>query len=369
MNTRWLIGSLSIILGFGCSSIRSLDSDQKIVANTVELGWINGIPPNLKQSDGTDIYCESSAVTRVGDRFLIANDKPMPEGDYTPCYSIPVKKDYPPVVEAVQYEFAPLFEKAQKIEAFAKSSRLDLYFASTAFDRIKPNSNDWDGYNMIFYWEGNQYKTARLLFNTNENGVESSKSFRDILQHILGVPYFKVEGLAVLPNNQLIFGIRELGQSYQNFKYTFTLISVSFLKTMDGIIINPDWKKWYEFNPGSFPGINKDLGLSSIEYNEDLNSLVALSSFEKEGEQSETYIWMLPLESNYSFKKKPILVKDSDDKPYMIPLKGEGLSFYDKKTLFISFDEDRNISNLMRDKVTYKRENYQSGYGIVKLNF
>ena len=363
-----------VVLLSGCVAIKEMTPESAVQAEVVQFGLISGVPEGLQNDEGEPINFEASAVINLGDRLLMANDKKVAQTDASSVLSIPVQKKLPARVTA-QYETANPLMKASKIEAMAKSPNFDLFFASTAFDRIQ-SEPVWDNYNMLFYWEGNQFNQARLLFKTDHQGTISSKNLREALHRVLksrkypnGVSYFKVEGLAVLPDNSLIMGIREFGPSYKDFDYTCTLVATKFIKTRDGMTIDPDWRKILEFYPSRHPSINKDFGLSSLEYHPESNSLVALTTFEEEGQPHETLVWFIPVQKRITPNTKAILVTDQYGEPLRLPYKGEGCTFLDKQNLLIVFDEDRNLSTANVDGAPVQRKPHQAFYGQLKLRF
>ena len=358
----------------GCSIVKEMTPESTVEAEIVQFGVINGVPEGAQNEDGEPINFEASAIINLGDRLLIANDKKVKQPNASAILSVPNPKKLAPFING-KYEMDTPLMGASKIEAMAKSPNFDLFFATTAFDRIQ-SEPVWDNYNMLFYWEGNQFDKARLLFKTDNDGTISSKNLREALHRVLrsrkypnGVSYFKVEGLAVLPDNSLIMGVREFGPSYQDFDYTCTLVATKFIKTRDGMTIDPDWRKILEFDPSRHPEIKKSFGLSSLEYHAESNSLVALTTFEEEGQPHETLVWFIPVQKRITPSSKPILVTDQAGKPLRLPYKGEGCTFLDKQNLLIVFDEDRNLSTANVDGKMVQRKPHQAFYGQLKVRF
>lgn len=370
------IGALFLIATMqSCASIKKITSESEVTGSIEQVGLFNGFPKGTTNADGTLAYCESSAVIHAGNRLIIASDKAAPNDEVSSVFSIPLSSTYPNTIKEVDYITSTNLNTSSKIESFAKSPLTDIYFAATAFDRIKPDSPEWDTYNRLIYWTGTQTADARVLFRTEDQGVISSKSIREALHRVIrnrkypgGVSYYKIEGLAVLKDNRILFGVRELGPSYQDFDYSFTIVTTTFIQSSSGIVINPDWGKVFEFDPSKDSRINKPLGLSSLEYHEATNSIIALTTYESEAEAFESYIWMLPLDKRLSNRTKPVLVLDAAGKPLKIPHKAEGLAPLDKNTLFIVCDEDRALSKIQsRDGGELIREPHQGVYAIVKI--
>lgn len=377
MMKQGFIGSLLItfFLLQSCSSLKELTSESTVRGNIVQYGLINGFPESTSNVDGSTAYCETSAVVNLGDRLLIASDKPSPNKDLSSVFSIPVLNAYPAVVNEVKYENSSVLKNASKIESMAKSPATNLFFAATAFDRIKTDSPEWDTYNRLMYWQGDDVNDARVLFKTEDQGIQSSKNIREALHRVIrnrkyprGVSYYKIEGLAVLKDNSILFGVRELGPAYTDFDYTFTIISTTYILSTNGIVINPDWKKIFEFDPTKDPNIDQPLGLSSLEYHEPTNSLVAVTSYESDSGELASYLWMLPLDKRLSSARtKPILMLSENGDPLKIPHKVEGFTFLNKNTLFLICDEDRSASKVATPEGSKVRKPHQAVFGIVKI--
>ena len=98
----------------------------------------------------------------------------------------------------------------------------------------------------------------------------------------LPLPYFKVEGLAVLPGNRLVFGIRERGTSFKDFQYTMTLIEATYHVDNGRVVVDTPMRQIYRFDPSSVAGIPEGTGLSSLYFDRKHHRLFVLTSFEKE---------------------------------------------------------------------------------------
>ncbi len=367
----WLVLA---VLQFSCSSIKELTSESIVTAEILQAGLINAYPEGTKNADGSIAYCESSAIANLGDRLLIASDKVAPNPDVSSIFSIPFPKSFPAVINAVEYHDSPLLSSAIKIESMAKSPVTDIFFAATAFDRIKTDSPEWDAYNRLLYWEAGNSENARVLFRTEDQGILSSKSVREALHRVIrnrkypnGVSYFKIEGLAVLKDNRILFGIREMGRSYEDFDYSFMIISTSFIQSTSGLVVDPALDKVFEFNPSEDTRIGKKLGLSALEYHEPSNSIVAITTHETEGGDFASYIWMMPLEKRLTMRTKPILVLDENDQPLMIPHKAEGFCFLNKVTMFVICDEDRLPAKVKTNSGIMTRAPHQGVYTVIKI--
>lgn len=371
-----LVLSVGLLLG-SCSGTRVLDmsGSKTITADIVRTGLLNIYQYGLKADSVNFVYAETSAAMKMGDQILIAIDKPVP-GSFSPVFSVPVADvlKQPTYSNAINFISAAPFLNAQKLEAFAKSPNDSLFFATTAFDRIRGSSADWDGYNALLTWQKKDYSDVQYVAGTERNGVKSSRDLRTSIQKVLttsqfpnGVPYFKIEALAVLPGNRLIFGVRELGESYQKFEYTFTLVEASYRLENGVVQLNPNFKKIYEFKPQ----VNgHQMGLSDLVYHAASKSLLALTSYEAgTDEKTKTLtssLWVLPL-SRIEKGETPLPVM-SEGKQLEMLYKGEGLTLLDERTLFVIFDEDRKDSQVKIGQEMMTKQPHQAIYSILRLH-
>ncbi len=360
-----------------CASGKQMTPDSAIRATQLSLELLDCFEAGLSDDSGKPVFCESSAVQRVGDRLVIANDKYIPGEGHNNVFSVSLSKvNNPKALNSdVQAYGTGLFNQASKIESFAGLPAGGLYFAASAFDRIQTDSRAWDSYNTLFYWEEGKENAPRLLFGTEEDGIYSSKSLRPVFQDILrnwryprGVSYFKIEGLTVLPDNSILFGIRETGKDYTQAHETFMLVKASFIKSRDGVIVDPVLEKIYEFEPADAAGIDKTLGISSLEYHEASNSIFIMTTWEEEGQPFETYFWNLPME-NLRKGLPPILVLGEDNQPFRLPHKAEGMSFINKKTAFVVCDEDKTASVVKTPGGEKIRQPHQAVYALLRFDW
>ncbi len=369
-----------LLLLYSCRAIRTnLDKVATIEGKVLHTGIIDCFEEGLLNPDGTFVFCEASAVTKVDNRLLIAIDKPVPANKgLSTVFSVPLSEIHADKINRthIQYALEQAFQNVIKIEALTQTPD-KRFFATTAFDRIKSSTPDWDGYNALLTWNSTEFENLQYLDSTTTGGFTSSKNLRKAFQKVLttnafpnGVPYFKIEALAALPGNRLIFGIRELGESYLKFDYTFTLIETSYTPTADGIVIHPDFKRIYDFQPFME---GQPLGISDLIYHADSKSLLALTSYEESvADESKkkfyTYLWVLPL-SKMTAQEAPLPIRTASGTALQIPYKGEGICFLDDKTLLIIHDEDRKPSTVRLAATTTTRQPHQAVYSIVRLKW
>ncbi|MFN7118273.1 MAG: hypothetical protein ACK4TA_15840 [Saprospiraceae bacterium] len=373
--TLFVALGMSLLLA-NCTTTKPLDFSRAdaVNATVTRTDLLNVYQYGLKADSVNYVYAEASAAMKMGDQILLAIDKPVP-GNFSPVFTVPVadvlKK--PEYSNRINFVSAAPFKQALKLEAFAKAPNDSLFFATTAFDRVRGSSADWDGYNALLSWQSKNYADVQYVAASERNGVTSSRDLRSAFQKVLttsqfpnGVPYFKIEALTVLPGNRLVFGVREIGESYLKFEYTFILVEATFSISSGGVQINPNFKKIYEYKPV----VNgHQMGISDLLYHTASNSLLALSSYEAgTDEKNKTFsssLWILPL-SRLEKGEAPLPVM-SEGKQLEMPYKGEGMTLLDDRTLFVIFDEDRKDTQVKIGKEMVAKQPHQAIFSIIKL--
>ncbi len=367
---------LLILLLQGCAAPKFINFSERaeVRGKVIHTGIIECFDEGLTYDNQTPVYCEASAALLIGDKILLATDKPVPGEKRSPVFTIPVDQLKSKSIgrDKVSYVSSEVFRQMQKIEAFAHDGG-KVFFASTAFDRVR-STPEWDTYNSLVSWSEADFSDAFYLLPTQNGDMVSSRLLRQAFQRALrndefpeGPPYFKIEALAVLPGNRLIFGVREIGKSFQNFTYTCTLIETTFETSLSGVRLMPEFRKIYEFAPE----VNgRRLGVSDLAYYPAGNSLLVLTSYEADGDEKTkamaSCLWALPL-ARMANGEKPMLVKNADNTPLEIPYKGEGLCVLNGRTVFIVHDEDRKESSLTIEGRTVVKKPHQTIYSIVEF--
>ena len=324
-------------------------------------------------SSGEPITFESSAVYVDSDHVYMVSDKPQPEGLPSPMIKFPKTLLSQKVIkkESISWVNSVAINNAKKIEAITKTSDGKYIIATTDFEWLLPDSVDADAYNTILSWPTGRPSEATILHASERDGVISSRELHEKFKRVLmrkefpnGPPYFKIEGLAALPGNRLVFGVREIGESYKNPLFTFILIEAQIQETISGLKLGK-FNVIYEYNPNNEIDIEYPIGLSSLEYDPIKNGLYLLTSFEV-GENMGGYIWFLPMKAigNYD---KPSLIKDSNGKPIQFEHKSEGLWLLDDNTVLVVHDDDRKKSHVAIGETRIQREVNQGIFSIVKL--
>ncbi|MFD1143998.1 hypothetical protein ACFQ4C_22930 [Larkinella insperata] len=321
-----------------------------------------------KMPDGNPVWCEASAVLYDNGTVFIANDKDMPAG-FSSVFTKPWKSLADSTVRPTPL-LAEAFRTARKYEDFA--SNKDYVFLTTAFDRVKPGSTDWDGYNTVLYWKKGQEANPQVL--APERDAKNSVAFRQQLSTLLaqnrpafpnGMPYFKIEGLAAT-DTLLLFGIREEGEKFDTFDYRVRVVAVSFFVektgTSERILLKNNWRIVTDFDPSTVAELPKPLALSSLEYDRTRNLFWLLTSIESNG-QLDAYVWTVKPEDLLN-NRPPTLLRDPEGRPVHFNHKAEDLTFPDAQRVLVIHDDDR-----AKTKVgTQIRQPNQAAYTVLKVN-
>lgn len=294
----------------------------------------------------------------------MANDKDMPDSRSSVFYWA-FKDGFADTIKPAEYLTNPVLKYGKKFEDFALTPDNKLAFLSTGFDRIKPGTKEWDGYNTIYYWQVGDERNPSVL---RVNNTDSSSVFlRDKFSKVLtsqefpeGMPYFKVEGLAAT-NDKLYFGVREEGKKFDDFKYKIKIVTVTYHLTNNVVVLEDDFKVLADINLNNIPPFFKQpMGISCIEYDRYNKRFLILTSFEN-GETTGGYLWTATqedLEDN-----KISLVRNGSGNPIAFNNKSEDLAIINKKKIIVIYDDDRLLP-IIDSRV---RQPNQAGYSIVEF--
>lgn len=357
----------ALLVSYGCRTTKPANTDRPITATITEEGLLNCFLPGTSLN-GQSVWCEASAVLFDGTSILVANDKDMPAGQSPVFMKAPTT-----LADSTQrpvYLTQRAFSAARKYEDFSQTPDGQFSLLITAFDRIKTDSHDWDGYNTLLYWRKGDTDHPHVL--APDDTSRTSISYRQPIARLLatdqfpgGVPYFKIEGLAAT-DKHLLFGIREAGQSYEHFTYQAKVISVSYrvekTRGTDRIRLNDDWRIINDFSIAKADStLPKPLALSSLEYDPLRNRFWLLTSLETP-DKLDGYLWTIS--PSDLFANKPFtLVRDEQGKPLHFNHKAEDITPLDDQRLLIIHDDDR-----VRTRVGSRtRQPHQAAYTIVRV--
>ncbi|GAB4027691.1 hypothetical protein [Spirosoma koreense] len=335
-----------VLLAFGCKTTRLPVKATSVTASITDEGLLTCFSPGTSVN-GQLVWCEASAVLYDGKHILFANDKDMPPGQSPVFMKTP--ETLADSAQAPVYLTQPTFSQGTKYEDFAQSPDRRLVLLTTAFDRVKAGSHDWDRFNTILYWRSGDESHPKVL--APDDTSRTSIAYRQKIAQVLAtsefpgtIPYFKIEGLAAT-DRQLFFGIREEGKSYESFTYRAKIISVSYKLDQSGeserIRIGDDWKIINDFDIArAEPGLPKPLAISSLEYDPHRNLFWMLTSLEANG-QFDTYLWRISPDDLYAGKPFT-LVRNAQGQPVHTPgHKAEDVTPLDRNRLLLICDDDR----------------------------
>ncbi|WP_404983895.1 hypothetical protein [Cobetia marina] len=311
-------------------------------------GTIHCFPTGLKDEDGKLVNAEISAVAYDGERLLMASDKPIPGEGRSAVFSLPLDSSGPDDSQ-LEYLTTPLIRQAVKYEDFALTTDGRHMLATTGFDRIDSESHALNAYNHLLIWPLGEPDKVQVVDPDPRDGVEGSLEFRQKLETAIGQPYYKIEGLAVVPSDRgdglILFGVREQGNSHDDFAYVRRVIGARYAMTdSDNIEFIEELHDVYAFDPAEYDGVDHECGLSSLEYDPYHARLYLVTSFETEQGSEEViggYLWVLSL-ADFHAGKPPTLVTHEDGRVLEFEHKAEGLAVLDRERLFVVYDNDRN---------------------------
>lgn len=337
-----------------------------VYAEIIEEGFIDCYEAGLLTEKGKPLWCETSAVLFDQGRIFLGNDHQMPD-QRSAVFSMEIKDENPIAFEQTDYSYHPLLKLGRKYEDFAVSPDGKTIFLITGFDRVKEDgSSDWDGYNGFYHWPSGEIEKVKVIQKNKDDSTSISlrNEFSKVLankEFPLGMPYFKIEGLAVL-ENKILFGIREYGKNYNEFDYAAKIMSVSYKQKDEHIILKNDLKVISDLQPNRLnPKIKEELGLSSIEYNPQEKTFFLLTSFEDEQNNLGAYLWT----ASYQELKKNVMnpVLDENGNQIRFSHKAEDMTFIDQNTLFIIHDDDKEVTKIKN----VLRKPHQAAYSLVRL--
>ena len=368
----YIVALATLLAIYGCKTAKlPTNTSVSTTATILEEGFLNCFTAGTSLN-GQTVWCEASAVLFDGKNLLFANDKDMPAGQ-SPVFM----KTLATLTDSTvipTYLTQPAFSAARKYEDFAQTPDHRFVLLTTAFDRVKPGSHDWDGYNTILYWRTGDEQHPHVL--APDDTSRNSMAYRQRIAQVLAntefpnaIPYVKVEGLAAT-DRQLLFGIREAGKSYEkdNFAYQAKIISVSYHIEKNGdterIRLADDWKLINDFNIAKADStLPKPLALSSLEYDPYQKKFWMLTSLEADG-KLDAYLWTITPDELYAGKPFT-LVRNAQGQPLHTPgHKAEDITPLDRNRLLLISDDDRARTTIG----TRTRQPNQAAYTILTVS-
>lgn len=333
-------------------------------------------------SEDPSVGCELSAVAWIkngkDDYLVFGNDKPHKSPRESSVFSIPYTGGvFQEHGAKTYYSFSP-FAHASKFEAMSVSPDGSLVAAMTAFDRYRENDAGLDNFDVFITWPISQPTKAKVIASSQRGEVESSRTLRYLLSNAIKkvfgetATYFKIEGLALLPKNRILFGVREIGQNFSTFDYRVVLLEGKyeisngefFLDEKSALEVVRDFSDVSSI-------VGRKVGLSSIEYDASTRQIFVLTTYEDmEEKRLGAYLWVLS-DENGKLGTAMNLVRTTDGAPFEFPHKAEGLAVLDDGHIFIIYDDDRNQSNIQISGINGRqlrvRKYNEAAFDIIKI--
>ena len=408
---------LSIIFISALLSISCKKSNDNFATITRE-GYIDCFPEGVTYDNDRPVSAEISGVLFYHNKIYLANDKRMP--GTTSLMTLPYR--YPFDEKYIKHIGNEFVKKALKFEDITITPDQKYIFYVTSFDRHRKKTSKWDGYNMLLYAETDSNKEEKVAYPTLRNNFVSSLNLKLMLRKALanikyqkGPGYFKIEGIAALPGNVLLFGIREMGNTYMDFEYTVKIVGAHYEIFEGKFYFKEDLQVVFDLDTEEYANKYKlkyPFGLSSIEYDPFNKRLLMLTSFEHGIKDTDlgAYLWTLPLNrfllkerehrSVFSEKRKKkknmarklkalktfslettaelIMESMEDDipevyaRPLMFAHKAEGITILNKDHVFIIHDDDKVVgrtdTQITNSRTQFRRKINQAAFTIVEFD-
>lgn len=374
-----VIYTLLISILSSCAIFRSADLKGR-QGKIADEGTIDCFPVGTLNEDDAILNCELSAAVYYNEKIVTATDKVT-----TPSavFSLPYTLDKGFNPDVVNYMESNEFNAVRKIEDFSISPDQGFVIGVTGFNRVNSKTPDWNAYNSIVYWNPKKEMKVKIAHASKakiEKGVVMSsvklrsKFAAAFKADNLEIPaYYKIEGAAIIPGNKILFGIREMGETYQNFDYQISIISADYIYAKSNLELT-NFRIAYDFDASDVKGIKQPIGLSSIEYDRFNNRIYLLTSYEmnQEGENAPekigAYLWVLSMD-DFNMKKAPQLVMRKKNKPLNLAHKSEAVTVIDENTVFIANDDDRvtGMPKITDKENQFYRQPNQGSYYIIRI--
>ncbi|HJQ57880.1 MAG TPA: hypothetical protein VJ890_13280 [Vineibacter sp.] len=353
---RWLV-SIGLALLAACTTPPSPAGP---VGEIVAEGVIVCPPPTER--------CELSGATVTGGQLLLVNDRAHAGQLGDSVLVVPLDA----LAGRIEARYLPGLPKmpAEKLEAITTTSDGRHVFAITSFDRHDAANSAQDRFNMLLTWPAQRPQAARVLGAEPGRGGASLQLRRQLRAALAtaaepqGPGYFKVEGLAALPD-QLLIGVREIGASYHKPQFTLIILAVPWTQSPAGPVLAGPAKVVWRLEPaalGPLPMV--PVGLSDLAYDAAADRLWLLTSVERDDSVDGVagYIWRLD-RAALARGAPPVPLRGRDGKPLLFRHKPEALAILPDGRLLVVHDDDRRAT-LVRDPASGTRRPRLQNEGI-----
>lgn len=352
-----IVPYLGVLLLIGCNPCCP---DQTVYAEKVlssnfkffDEGLIDKMKSGNNKKDSI-VYAEVSAVTYDGEKLIFGNEYLINRGlsdSLLPIFAKPYKNFPTDYIEFYDDKKIMNAKKFEDMTMLVDDSANEYVMATTAFNR---DTKDEKGFNTLLIWPKDNPKKVEVVHPSDKDslGIISSLKIREELINALaktGAGYIKIEGLAAIPNNKLLFGIRELGGDYDSRKYTITIISADYMFYQDKLVLH-NFQIALKIDPeeGRKKTNCKIVGLSSLEYDSYNKRLYMLTSYESDRADNEktyedigAYLWVSSIDENDKITTPKLVIDKATSKPLVFNHKAEGIAVISATELFVVHDDD-----------------------------
>jgi len=374
MKKNILLSSIILIQIFSqsCKNEQNIlkESSKPITAEIIYDGYFQCFEDSLMQDNGKPFTCEPSTVVYLNNKVFIANDKVFPFNNSSLfCF---ILQDTSSLDNYTNFTDS-IFYLVNKYEASTHTLDKKFIIFSSAYSYATSHPEHGQKYNTTIYFNPDDISNNGILHFAKNSGF-SSVDVKEGIKSALksdsfpnGPDYLKLEGMAIFPDNKLIFGIREFGDAYDDFQYTITFLQANFQQTDTNIELTSEITKTYDFFPSDTLDILFPLGLSSVEFNWFDSTIYFVTSHETGHFTSEicSYVWYISIDDFFNQKPAEIL-KDKNNEPLKFIHKIEGLTIIDKNTLLLIADDDR-ITGVGETNPSFTRSLNEAYWCVVKI--
>ncbi len=360
----------------------SPEPEKNVVSNIIEDGYIKCFSEKMKYNDGEPVFAEPSGVAYYDDKIYLINDKPIPGLTPFMCtkFHIPFNR------RKIEYLGNDYVRNARKFEDMTITPHQKYMFLITGFNKFKKNKGKKDAYNTLIYKRLQPEGAEKLAYPSMRDGVYGSIKLRQKISSALrsiifphGPGYFKVEGLAAIPGNTLLIGIRAIGNSSSEKEFCVKIVGAKYKIEKGEFKFVEELRELYSFNPKKNKFIDLDLGLSSIEYDIFNNRLYILTSYEfgDEDQNMGGYLWFVDLDDFYKRKFPTLLMEKiylerlnkNSVRPLLFAHKPEGITILNNQDVFIIHDDDKAIGHsiITNPRIEFSRKINEAAYTIVRI--
>ncbi|WP_456268007.1 hypothetical protein M1D97_12245 [Kushneria sp. AK178] len=343
-------------------------------ARFIHHATLHCFPAGLTDDRHQTVHAEVSAVVHDGRRLILGSDKPIPGAERSSVFAVDIDERGHPREETLAYYTQPLIRQAIKYEDFALTVDGRYVLATTGFDRLHPEDHSLNDYNHLLIWPLGDPDRVQVVDPDPRDGVPGSLELRQRLTAAIGMPYYKIEGLAAVPSDEgdglLLFGVREQGHHYDDFSYVCRVVGAHYRIDAQGqLVFLDEMREHYAFDPGQFEAVRHVCGLSSLEYDPYHHRLYLMTSFENEQEGIDSiggYLWVIDM-ADLARGRAPELVAEEDGEALVFEHKAEGLAVLDHDRLFVVYDNDRELALGAHDRAREQKYACEAPWTLLQM--